>query len=677
MSKFDYKAAVDGKNLAEDLTDEELLKIGNDVVEGFNNDKFTRREWEDDYEKNIELAMQVAHEKSYPWPRASNVKFPLLSTAALQFNARAYPSLIPSDGRVVNCRVVGADPDGMKFERSRRISAHMSYQFLEEIPEWEEDMDKLLLVLPIIGICFKKTYRDTDKDVNVSKLILPDDLVVAYHTKSFDTAERVSEIIYKTKRALKECQLSNYYLDIELGDPTGDDPHKDANVHKEQKGANDSTTPYVLIQQHHFLDLDDDGYPEPYITTVDWQTRKVLRINARYELDGIKTDEKGNVIRIVPTQYYTKYGFIPNPDGSFYDIGFGKLLGPLNHSVDTIINQLVDSGTLNNLQSGFIGKGLRIRMGETKFSPGEWKAVNSTADDLKKQIFPLPTKEPSPVLFQLLGLLIQSVKELASVAEIMVGKMPGQNTPAYTTQQTVEQGMKLFTAVYKRVYRSLKEEFRKVYLLNRTYLDTQEEVAVLDEPIRQSDYQEGSPDDIIPAADPSTSSQTEKVAKAQQLASMMQLGTLDPMQITMELLKAMEIEQPERFINKQPPPPDPKIVAAQQKAENDKQKVQLEMYKTHMELALQQQQQVFDQKMEAQSKQLELIFQTIKGQLEVQGINAKANAAMQTSQAQHEQGMQQQADQHAMSMATTQQTHEQKLKQMKETPAPKGGKESK
>lgn len=663
---MDYQSAIAGKNVAESLSEDKLNEIGNSVVDGFLNDKATRKEWELEYIKWMELALQVVKAKTYPWNNASNVKFPLLSTAAMQFNARAYPTLIPSDGKVVQCKVTGADPDGEKFKRAQRISKHMSYQLLEEMPEWEDDMDKLLLVLPIIGMCFKKTYWNPESEVNTSCLILPDDLVVNYHTKSLKSAERTTEILYKSKRKLKECQLSEYYLDVKLGDPTGDSAHEDANTFKLEEGTIDETTPYTLLEQHTFLDLDDDGYPEPWIVTVDYDSRKVLRIAARFEADGVTTNATGKIIRIEPIQYYTKYGFIPNPDGSFYDIGFGKLLGPLNASIDTIINQLIDSGSLNNLQAGFIGKGLRIRMGEHRFQPGEWKAVNATGDDIKKQIFPLPTKDPSPVLFQLLGSIITSVKELASVSEIMVGKMPGQNTPAYTTQQTVEQGSKLFTSIYKRIYRSLKEEFRKLYRLNKTYLDVQEEVSVLDEPISQSDYQVGSADDIVPAADPSAASQTEKMAKAQQLAQMLALGTLDPMKVTMRLLEAMEEENPQNLLPQGPPPPDPKVQIeqakmqakqqdTQMKAQVEQLKVQLEAAKMEKELAMKQQDQIFQHQIESAKAEADLRFKTLEAQIKLQTEAQKSH-----------QGLQQSAQQHELKMATQEDTHQQQMKQNKE-----------
>jgi chaperonin GroES len=301
----------------------------------------------------------------------------------------------------------------------------------------------------------------------------------------------------------------------------------------------DETTPYTFIEQHTFLDLDDDGYKEPYIVTFHKESKKVVRIVARFDETTIKQGPDGKIHKIDPIQYYTKFGFIPNPDGGFYDIGFGVLLGPINESVNTLINQLLDSGHLSTLQSGFIGKGLRIRMGDNRFTPGEWKAVNSTGSDLKQQIVPLPTKEPSNVLFQLMGSLITSGKELASVAEIFVGKMPGQNTPATTTMATIEQGMKVFTAVYKRLYRSLTEEFLKIARLNYLYLNPTTEVQDLNIMINPQDF-DPKAHKIYPGADPTAVSQTEKLLKAQGLMELLPTGVLDPVKVVQRILDAQE-----------------------------------------------------------------------------------------------------------------------------------------
>ena len=619
---------LDSVNVAEDLDEDQLIKIGRNVCEGFDTDISSRKPWEKDLESWTKLALQISDIKTFPWTGAANIKYPLLATAAMQFAARAYPTLVPSNGQIVKCRVAGFDPTGEKEARAHRVSVHMSNQVMEQMDGWEEDMDKLLISLPIAGTCFKKTYWDSAKQVNCSKLILPKYLVVNYDTRCIEDAERITEVIYISPRKVKERMNQGIFLDVKLGEPSGTDPLAYDRVNTAFQigtGGDDQTTPYAFYEQHTFLDLDEDGYAEPYIVTVEADSQKVVRIVPRFNQNGVMVNEKGKVVSIEPIQYYTKYDFIPNPDGGFYSIGFGRLLGPLNEAANTIINQLVDAGSLSNLQAGFIGKGLRIKMGEAKFSPGEWKAVNATGDDIKKQIFPLPVREPSGVLFNLLNLLLTSGKELASVAEIFVGKMPGQNTPATTTMATIEQGMKVFTAVYKRIYRSLAKEFQKIYVLNREYMNPEEYIDVLDQPVQQSDYM-GPENDIIPGADPAAVSNQEKQAKVQALMQLLQLGTINPMAVTQLYLEAYEIPNAESFIMQpQQPQPDPKQQEMELKAQLEQQKAEREMQMSSAKLQMEAAGQEHDQALKERAqnadlrmKQLEAILKAKAAQASVQ-----------------------------------------------------------
>lgn len=653
---------IEASNLVDDLDDEKLIKIGNEVCSGYDTDLDSRRPWEQDLKNWTELALQVSTNKTFPWPNAANIKYPLLATAAMQFAARAYPTLVPSNGEIVKCRVIGSDPTGQKSQRADRISTHMSYQVLEQMEEWEEDMDKLLLSLPISGTCFKKTYWDSAKQRNCSKLVLPKTLVVNYWTSSLDDAERITEVFYLSKRKIKERQNQGIFADVDLGDPQtpNDTVTSSVNGAFQQATAEDDTVPYTILEQHTYLDLDDDGYAEPYIITVDYDSKKVLRVVPRFNETGIVTDNKGDVVSIEPVQYYTKYGFIPNPDGGFYDIGFGRLLGPLNNSANTIINQLVDAGSLSNLQAGFIGKGLRIKMGETRFQPGEWKAVNAVGDDLKKQIFPLPVREPSQVLFNLLDLLLKSGKELASVAEIFVGKMPGQNTPATTTMASIEQGMKVFTAVYKRVYRSLTSEFRKIYKLNQQYMNPEEYVSVLDEPIQQEDYK-GPEDDIVPGADPTAVSSQEKQARVQAIGQLLQLGTIDPMAYTALYLDAHEIPNSQGLMRQPQPQPDPKMEAIKAKAQVDQQKAQMDMQIAQHKMQLEQATKEQEMQMKAAQSQQELEAKGMKAVLDAHLAQAQGRQKMQLEQQSHQQNLIQQHQQNQMQMQ-----HQQNLNTSKE-----------
>jgi chaperonin GroES len=423
----------------------------------------------------------------------------------------------------------------------------------------------------------------------------------------------------------------------------------------------DNTTPYTILEQHCFLDLDEDGYAEPYVVLVELNSKEVLRIAPRFEADGVKMGEDGEIVSIDPIEYYTKYSFFPNPDGGFYDIGFGRLLGPINASVDTLINQLVDAGTISNLQSGFIGKGLRIKMGDTKFTPGEWKAVNATGQDIKQQVFPLPVREPSQVLFKLLELLSQSAQQLASVAEIFVGKMPGQNTPATTTMASIEQGMKLFTAVYKRVYRSLAKEFQKLYKLNRIYLDPQVELDILDEPIQQSDYL-GNEKEVIPSADPTAASQQERLQKAQQLLQVMGLGTLNPMAVTQRLLEALEEPAPEQLMQQPQPQPDPKAEALKMKAQLDQQKAAMDSQMAEKKLQMEQASEANKAMIQKALAQQELQHKEQLAALEMRVAAAK----LQQSSVEGTQKVVQQHQDHQMKLVQKDQAHKMGMAQKAE-----------
>lgn len=659
-TKQQFRELVESVNIAESLDADKLVEIGIQAKEGYDVDKESRAAWEKQAEGWVKLASQIQENRTFPWPNSSNVKYPLMTTASMQFAARAYPSLVPSNGAVVKAKVIGKDPQGTKLALAERVSSYMSYQVMHQIPDWEENMDKMLIQLPVIGLMFKKTYWDSIKKAPVSDLISPKNLIVNYWATSLATAERISEEIDMSPRILKERQLAKLFLDVDLGAPAS----------REGISRNDDTTPYKLIEQHTFLDLDDDGYQEPYVVTFHYESGKVLRVTARFEEDGIFVDDEGKLVKIEPLQYYTKFGFVPNPDGSFYDIGFGTLLGPLNESVNTLINQLVDAGTLNNLQGGFLGKGLRIRMGDQGFRPGEWKAVNATGDDLKKQIVPLPTKEPSAVLFQLMGSLITSGKELASVAEIFTGKMPGQNTPATTTMASIEQGMKVFTAVYKRLYRSLAEEFKKLYDLNRVYLDPSVYADVVDVQVEQTDF--GNKYDICPGADPTAVSQTEKLMKAQGLLELLPSGMLNPVEVIKRVLEAQEQPNWEQLLNQQvaqtgmppEPPPDPKLMEMQMKGQLEQQKMQMQM-----------QQQERKGELEARDKAVQLAMKAQEHQMDMQHKAQMGNVQM--AEAVHKQRIfsaQAQADmnlksaQGQQSLAMREAEHQQKLKQQKTQP---------
>lgn len=682
---------IESVNLAEKLSKDRLEEIGEEAKRGFEADLASREPWMRAVDESIKLAKQVVERKTWPWPGASNVKYPLLSTASMQFAARAYPSLVPSNGKVVQSRVIGKDPQGEKTRIAEAVGIYMSYQLLEEMDGWEEDMDRMLVMLPIIGVLFKKTYWDPIKKVNCSKLVLPSHLVVNYWARSLKTAPRISEILEINGNTIKERQQAGLWLDGEDMDIGEASMLEIGDLIKEHVSLEqDDTTPRYFVEQHTYLDLDDDGYKEPYVVTFHRLTGKVFRIVARYDDRTIHLNEDGELALIEPIEHYTKFGFIPNPDGSFYDIGFGVLLGPLNESVNTLINQLIDSGTVYHLQSGFIGKGLRLRMGENQFNPGEWKAVNSTGDDLKKQIVPLPSVEPSKTLFDLLTYLVNAGKELASVAEIFTGKMPGQNTPATTTMASIEQGMKVFTAVYKRIYRALGEELKKLYRLNSIYLNPNTYVAVVDMEVQPTDFNLDEYN-ICPGADPTAVAQSEKLMKAQGLVELVSMGfPLDPVQVLYRVLDAQEQPNWQQLIPPQvlqtgqmpPQPPSPeemKLQEMQMKGQQEEKKIAMTAAQKQQEMELdrrsEEQKMQMEEQQHAQKMQHEMDMAQVKvaaEQHKTQIFAAQAQAeAMQTIQ--HNEDTHQQALRQGdeMSKAKVEQTKAQAAAKPK--PQPKGG----
>jgi len=585
-------AVVNESNIADSLDEATLKEIGKEVVEGYDRDLQSRSEWEDKVDEALKLASQVVENKSYPWPNAANVKYPLLTTAATQFAARAYPALVPGPN-LVRGRVVGFDVDGSKTERAIRIGKHMSYQLMEQMDNWEEDMDKLSMIIPIVGCAFKKTYYSALKGHNVSELVLAQDLVVDYYAKSLEDATRVTHRLALSPRDIKERQLAGVYSEVELRTPGFSSVDK---VSDEIDGLTeqqpDEATPYVVLEQHRFWDLDDDGYEEPYIVTVEEESRKVLRIVARFDAEGIKhsqptgggEEEKKKVIFIKPVHYFTKFPFIPNPDGGFYDVGFGTLLGSINSTIDTAINQLLDAGTLSNMPSGFLGRGIRLKAGNSRFSPGEWKFVNTPGEDLRKGIVPLPLNPPDATVFQLLGLMIDAGQRLSSTVDMQVGENPGQNQKATTTMAVLEQGMKVFSSIYKRLYRSLKKELQKLYRLNGMYLPVEEYFMILDPDaeaaavIGRGEYQVGTAD-VVPSADPNVATEQQRLAKAAGLFELLQIGTINPQEVTRRLLEAQEQPGIERLMEVPPPQPSLEEIQFQDESKREWAKLQIEAAK--------------------------------------------------------------------------------------------------
>jgi chaperonin GroES len=589
LTKLKLDELVACPNIAELLDESDLTKIGQDVVKGFEADLQSRSAWEKKTEDSMKLALQVVEAKSFPWPGASNVKFPLITIAALQYHARSYPVLV--DGETpVKCRVIGDDPDGQKEKRAERVSNHMSYQILEQDNDWESEMDRVLITQPIVGCAFKKTYFHPVMRRPESEYILAQDLVVNYWTKTLESAPRITHVQYMSKNDLYERVARGLFCELKDLTPRTISQSKLDQTRNKSQGMEapqsvDESTPFEILEQHCNIDFDQDGYAEPYIVWVNRSNKQVLRIVARYFEDSIERNGKGKILCIKAESYFTKFPFIPSPDGGFYDLGFGVLLGPLNQSIDTILNQLIDAGTMSVTAGGFLSRGIKIRGGNSNFAPMEWKHVDTTGDDLRKGIVPLPVREPSNVLFTLLGMLINYGERIGGSVDILVGQNPGQNTAAETTRTMAEQGMKIFSGIFKRTYRSLKDEFKKLYRLNQLYLEdeAQFESDAGEFNIFASDYA-GPESDIKPSADPHIVSDSQKMAQAQ---AMLQLATSTPgVNIrTAQLLyaKAWKVSEVEQLLpdpkgpNAIPPKPDPKMMIEQMRLKSKEADQQITM----------------------------------------------------------------------------------------------------
>ena len=590
---------IDEVNLAKRYAPDVLDKLGQLVVFEYNIDENSRSDWKDKAEKAMRFATQEAEEKQYPWPKASNVIFPLITQAAIQFNARTYPAII-QNRNVVKGVVWGTDkgtpatedgkpegkpklhPDGSpiwlsapgdKRKRADRIGEHMSWQLLDEMNEWEAQTDSLLLQIPIMGGACRKTYRDPMEERNRSLLVPLKNLVWNYHAPSFEDAPRHTEILTLYPHQIEEFERAEVYLPLVYG------PGGDGETANEQADAGDEDAPHIFLEQHRRYDLDDDGYPEPYIVTVHKRSSKVVRIVARYDEDGIQvakgadvneeeetealTDKEGSdreeILKIVPVDHYTLIPFLPNPDGGSYPVGFGHLLRPLNEAINTTLNQMFDAGHLQNAGGGFVSDQLSMQSGPVNFQVGKYVRVGSKGQAIRDAVFPIPFPGPSQVLFELLGLLLNAGKETAAVKDILAGDAAIANAPPTTILALIEQGLKVYTAIHKRVYRALKSEFNKLYRLNRIYLkDEQRRYRIGDEwrEVQPDDYRMGG--GVEPIADPTMITDMQKLGRAQILFPVKDDPMLSKKEIYTRMFDAANMDRVEDLFA---PPPNPQVQA--------------------------------------------------------------------------------------------------------------------
>lgn len=550
------------------LSPAELATLGARVVEDYERDLTDRKPWADKVEAALKAAAQESSEdKDYPFPGASNVKHPILTVAALQFQARAYPAIFKGD-EVVQIKVIGKDagrpvrgpdgqpvigpdgqpqfdvPPGSKAARAVRVKDYMNICLGYRVKDWEADTDAMLLQLPIVGCGFRKQWWDSAAGSPCAAYVPALRLVVPMATKSLDVAPRVTEEVPDVyPYQLRQRMRAGDYREVVLP-TTGDDDE----------------APRLLLEQHRLMDLDDDGLDEPYIVTVDHETSEVLRLEANFtpaDLDG--DPETGVIARIKAGRFYTKYEFFPHPEGKFYSIGFGHLLAEIGAVIDTTINQMIDAGHAAIAGGGFITSGLRLQgNGQTSrltFRPGEYKNVGSQVD-IRSAIYERTFPNPSPVMFQLLDLMLAAANDIAAIKDVTSGDA-SNNGQVGTTLALIEQGLQVFTAIYKRLYRGLRDEFQLLYANLGTYGDARtarDYALVLDDDRADFAADFRAEDmDIRPVSDPSSVTRMQKMARAQFLFGLKGQG-LDDAEIMRRVLEAADIEDADKLFPKQQGP---------------------------------------------------------------------------------------------------------------------------
>ena len=496
-------------NLAEELDEKEVGKVGKDLVRAYEDDKSSRKNWEDQYSKGLRMLGVIVEDRQDPFPGASGVHHPLLAEAATQFQARAIAEMFPAGGPV-KTQIIGKTTD-KKLEQAQRVQDFMNFQVTQEIPDYFNELDQMLFYLALAGSAFKKIYFDNTLDRICSKFVPAEEFVISMENTDLETADRYTQVMKLTRTEIRKHQISGYYKDVPL---TKSDPNTGAtsgDMVEQTLQRLEGMTPsmaskiHTLLEVHTNIDLgeDRDELALPYIITIDYESQRVLSIRRNWkEEDSLKRKRT----------YFIHYKYLPGL--GFYGFGLIQMIGGLQHASTGALRALLDSAAFANLNGGFRAKGARIEGGDITISPGEWVEVEAYGDDLRKSFIPLPFKEPSPTLLQLLGVLTESGRRFASIADAMIGDSAGSG-PVGTTIALIEQGSKVFSAIHKRIHQAQGREFKLIYELNGEYLDDEYSFEVIGEnkKIRRKDFSASI--SVVPVSDPNIFSQAQRIALAQ------------------------------------------------------------------------------------------------------------------------------------------------------------------
>jgi hypothetical protein len=500
-------------NLAEVMDEQYLAELGTNLFDKYTEYKESRGDWEDTYREGLNLLGFKYERRTEPFRGASGVNHPVLAEAVTQFQAQAYKELLPADGPV-RAQILG-DVTNQKQDQAHRVKDFMNYQIMDQMPEYEPEFDQMLFYLPLSGSTFKKVYYDDLLGRAVSKFVQADDLIVPYSANSLEDAEAIVHVLRMSENEIRKQQVSNFYKDIELGQPpVVENQVKDAERRLEgiSKDGNQQDQ-FVILEMHVDLDLEgfedmgQDGEPTgiklPYIVTILESTNEILSIRRNYTPDD-PTKEK--------IKYFVQYKFLPGT--GFYGFGLIHMIGGLTRTATSALRQLLDAGTLANLPAGFKTRGIRIRDDAQPLQPGEFRDVDAPGGNIKDQFMQLPFKGPDQTLLQLMGVVVQAGQRFASIADAQVGDM-NQQAAVGTTVALLERGSRVMSAIHKRLYVGLKTEFKLLAEVFKTYLPPEYpyDVPGATRNVKVADFDEKV--DILPVADPNIFSQTQRISMAQ------------------------------------------------------------------------------------------------------------------------------------------------------------------
>ncbi len=541
-------------NLADILPEDILEPIGGDMVNNYMDYKASRKDWEQSYTQGLDLLGFKYENRTEPFQGASGATHPVLAEAVTQFQAQAYKELLPSDGPV-RTQIIGVKNPQTELQ-AQRVKDYMNYLIMDQMKEYEEEFDSMLFHLPLAGSTFKKVYYDVPLGRVVSKFVPADELVVPYTATSIEDAEAVIHVVKMSENELRKQQVSGFYRDIELAPPSSVEQNSVEKKEKELDGTKKSgkqETIYTLLECHVNLDLegfedvDSSGEPTgiklPYIVTVEEGSREVLSIRRNYAPEDLKKNK---------IQYFVHFKFLPGL--GFYGFGLIHMIGGLSRTATAALRQLLDAGTLSNLPAGFKQRGVRVRDEAAPIQPGEFKDVDAPGGNLREAFFPLPYKEPSQTLLNLLGVVVSAGQRFAAIADMQVGDS-NQAAAVGTTIALLERGSRVMSAIHKRCYAAMKDEFKLLSKVVSQYLPPEYPYDVVGgaRNIKQADFDDRI--DVIPVADPNIFSMSQRITLAQ---TQLQIATSNPnlhnmYQIYRNMYEAIGVKNVDAVL----PPPAP------------------------------------------------------------------------------------------------------------------------